>query len=137
MKLSRTQFRRSGYTLLELLLVMMLLCILAAMTAPVFRGFASGREVTNVARHMVAIAQWAQTQSITRSEVYRLNFDLSQKTYWLTVGHGAVFDPLGEEFGRTFSIPNSVAIDVDRAPRPVAFTSSSGQQVDVTRYSFV
>ena len=105
--------RRTAYTLFELLLVMALLCIVAAMAAPHMRNFARGREAGDAAQQFVSVAQWAHTQAIARGEVYRINVDVPSKTYWLTVQRDGSFVTPGEEFGRRFSFPDSVTVECD------------------------
>lgn len=91
-------------------MVMMLLCVVAAMAVPSLRGFGRGRRVGACAAQLVTIAQYARTQAITRSNTYRLNVDPAAGTYWLTVERGGVFDVPGEEMGRVFAAPEGVTI---------------------------
>jgi type II secretion system protein H len=109
---------RTGYTLIELVLVMALLTLVAGLAAPSLRNFVRGRESGEAARQFIAVAQWARSQAVTRGEVYRLNVDAASKTYWLTVQRDGKFDSLGEEFGRTFSFPGTVGVDCDFQTQP-------------------
>jgi prepilin-type N-terminal cleavage/methylation domain-containing protein len=107
----KTRWRRSGFTLLELVMVMMLLCVIAAMAAPSLRGFSEGRKVTTAAAQVESLGQWARTQSITRGVGMRLNVNPSDGSYWLTSEQtGGVFGTLGEEFGRVFTMPDGVTL---------------------------
>lgn len=105
--------QRPGFTLLELVLVMAILCIAMAMVAPSLRGFGRGRGAGDCAAQLVALGGWARTQAISRGVVYRLNLDPATRTYWLTVQRENATEFLGEEFGRTFTAPDGVAIDWD------------------------
>jgi general secretion pathway protein H len=111
--------RRRGFTLLELVLVMVILCVAMAMVAPSLRGFWGGRAVVNAGDQIAALAQYARTQAICDARVYTLNIDPQQGQYWLTrddpQGGGA--QRLGSEFGRVFSLPQDVTIErLDAAP---------------------
>ena len=92
-------------------MVMMLLCVVAAMAVPSLRGFGRGRKVGSAAAQVVSLAQWARTQAITRGVPHRLNVDPETGTYWVTLEQDGVFDFAGEEFGRTFQAPEGVTID--------------------------
>jgi prepilin-type N-terminal cleavage/methylation domain-containing protein len=110
--------RASGFTLLELVMVMMLLCVVAAMAVPSFRGFGKGRRVGACGAQLVTLAQYARTQAVTRAETYRLNVDPATGTYWLTVeragnGDGGAFERPGDEMGRVFAAPEGVTIAWD------------------------
>ena len=102
----------SGFTLLELVMVMMLLCVVAAMAVPALRGFGQGRRLGSCAAQLVSLAQYARTQAITRGVPYRMHVDPDTATYWLTAERDdGVFDTPGDEFGRVFEAPEGIAID--------------------------
>lgn len=106
----------SGFTLLELVLVMAILLIVTAMAVPAF--VSRGREVRDCAARLVALTNWARTQAIVRGVTYRLNVDPQQRTFWLTVDQGdGTFVPVGEEFGRVFPVPDGWTIDWSVTPQ--------------------
>jgi prepilin-type N-terminal cleavage/methylation domain-containing protein len=140
---------RTGYTLIELVLVMLLLCIVAGLAAPQMRNFARGRQAGDAAEQFVSVARWARTQAIARGEVYRINVDLPSKTYWLTVQREGAFVRPEEDFGQKFAFPDTVAVDCDFQQQPdgtyaefeptgrtdegsLRLTSSTGDMVQVS-----
>ena len=112
-------------------MVMMLMCVVAAMAVPSFRGFGNGRRVGACAAQLVTITQYARSQAVTRAETYRLNVDPATGTYWLTVERDGVFEPPGEEMGRVFAAPEGVTIDWDG---PVPSSSSGAGRGSAQRY---
>lgn len=108
----------SGFTLLELVLVMLVLCIIVGMAAPVFYGFAEGRKAEDAAQHFAAIARYARGEAVARGRVVRLNIDAANHSYFVTVQRGAVFERLGEEMGRDFSFPEDVNVECDAPTQP-------------------
>ena len=80
-----------GFTLLELVMVMMLMCVVAALSVPSFKGFGKGRRVGACAAQLVTVTQYARTQAVTAAETYRLNVDAATGTYWLTVERDGAF----------------------------------------------
>ena len=99
--------RGGGFTLLELILVLVLISTVLALAAPSLRGFAQGRKVHDAAAHMLAVARMASAQAVAEARVYRLNFDADEGAYWLTARFEGTFEELGTEFGR-FKAPGRV-----------------------------
>src|SRR5437868_7877478 len=75
---------RPGFTLIELILVMAVLCIIAGLAVPMLNNFSRGRRPADCAAQVVAVAQWARTQAITQAIPYRLNLDPQSGTFWVT-----------------------------------------------------
>ena len=67
----------------------------------------------------LAVTRWARTQALADSQVYRLNVDNKNGTYFVTVQDGQQFIPPGTEFGRVFAVPDGFAITM---------TDNQGQQ---------
>jgi prepilin-type N-terminal cleavage/methylation domain-containing protein len=107
---------RRGLTLLELILVMVIICTVLGMAAPSLRGFFSSRRTADAAAQIVALTQFARTQSATEGRVYRLNFDLDEGTYWLTRAEAGAFVELSTEFGREFSLPDGTVAEWEDQP---------------------
>ena len=126
--------RNAGFTLVELLLVVMILATTAALVAPSFRGFYAGRQLAAAAARLSVLLRRARTKAATEQLRVRLNIDPDSRIYWLTVeadpfeAPGA-FVPPGDAWGRRFTLPNGVqlsrvTIDGEDA-EPVAFESTS------------
>jgi prepilin-type N-terminal cleavage/methylation domain-containing protein len=105
--------RTGGFTLLELVLVMMIICTVLAMAAPSLRGFFASHQTQDAAACIVALAGFARSQAIAEARVYRLNFDTEQGTYWLTAQSTGAFELLGTEFGRTFLLPEGTELNFE------------------------
>jgi type II secretion system protein H len=101
-----TSRSRKGFTLLELIFVMLIVSIIAGLAVPSLRGFLLGRKSADAAAQLIALSQYARTQSASSGSVYRLNVDAQSRTYWLSSQRGAAFQELGNEFGRRFSLPD-------------------------------
>src|SRR3954468_14738547 len=97
------KFRRSeprGFTLLELILVLVIMSIALAMAAPSLKGWSRGGKLRDAGEQFLALTRYALAQSAAESRVYRLNVDVQGGRYWLTAADGAAFANLGNEFGR-------------------------------------
>lgn len=121
------QVEAAGFTLLELILIMVVICTVLAVAAPSLRGFFASRQTADEAAHIVALTQFARSQAVTEGRVYRLNFDLERGVYWLTSERGGTFVALDNEIGRRFFLPAGMRagwLDEDRDH--VAFYADGG-----------
>ena len=114
-------------TLLELILVMLILSTVLAMAAPSLRGFFASRRIDDTAVQILALTQFARSQAVSEGIIYRLNLDTRDRTYWLTAQKAGVFERLDTEFGRTFTLPKDIdmeLVDLEQKDRDVflAFT---------------
>jgi prepilin-type N-terminal cleavage/methylation domain-containing protein len=102
-----------GFTLLELILVMVILSTVLAMAAPSLRGFFASRKTHDTAAQILALTQFARSQAISEGIVYRLNFDTRLRTYWLTSQQTGTYEQLKTEFGQIFSLPKDVVMELE------------------------
>lgn len=97
--------RRSGFTLIELCLVLLIVAIVMAVVAPSLRNFLYGRQADNAVTRLLALTRHARSQAITHGRVYRLNVDESTGGFWVDTQQGAEFKQLGTEFGQHYALP--------------------------------
>ena len=102
-----------GFTLLELILVMVILSTVLAMAAPSLRGFFGSRKTHDEAARLLALTQFARSQAISEGIIYRLNFDTNERTYWLTSQQKGVFEELETEFGYVFTFPSDITVELE------------------------
>ena len=102
-----------GFTLLELILVMVILSTVLAMAAPSLRGFFGSRKTHDEAARLLALTQFARSQAISEGIIYRLNFDTNERTYWLTSQQKGVFEELKTEFGYVFTFPSDITVELE------------------------
>lgn len=103
----------SGFSLIELILVLLLLSLSASMVSPMLGRFSHGRNANDAAAHLLAIMQYAQEQAIMTSNTYRLNFDTQTNSYWLSAAARGIDSRIASEIGRTFSLPMNLTLEVD------------------------
>jgi type II secretion system protein H len=109
--------RDTGFTLLELILVMLILSTVLAMAAPSLRGFFGSRQLHDTAAQVLALTQFARSQAISEGVVYRLNLDTTDRVYWLTVRKSGSFRDLETEFGRVFTLPRDMVMELENTER--------------------
>ncbi len=106
-----------GVTLLELILVMVVLCTVLALAAPSMRGFFTSRAESDLANTMVALLNYASTQSISESNYYRFNYNSDKRQYWLTSMQDSSYELLDNDYGQKFDIPREIEIDTEDMDR--------------------
>jgi len=96
----------SGFTLLELILVLALLTAIIAVAAPDLRLFLRGRDVTEECRRIVALTRHARNEAISRGQCVELWIDSSQALYGLRGESASVEGPAEVEFslGETLAL---------------------------------
>jgi len=102
-----------GFTLLELILVMIIICTMLAVAAPNLRGFFSSRQLNNIADQMSVLCRYAKDQAVNESVTYRFNIDIMENEYWLSVLDQSQYRMLKGRFGEKFIIPEDVELTFD------------------------
>ncbi len=104
--------RRSGFTLLELVLVMVIICTLLGAASPSLRGFFVSRKTDDTATRIAATTRLARSRAISEGCVYRLNFDLRERTFFLTVLDEGGFRQIESSLGLAFRLPEEVQVSI-------------------------
>ena len=100
---------RSGFSLLELIVVMTILGMISMAVMPVFRGTLNDVEEEHSVRDLLATMEYAQSRAITEAIEYRLYIDPGKDTYWLGRFGGVVkgkktFAMVRDQYGITHTI---------------------------------
>jgi len=103
----------AGFTLIELILVLLLLGLAASLVSPMMGRFSRGRAATDTAAHMLAIMQYAQDQAAITGSAYRLYWDESAGTYWIEASSEGRFSRIHTEAGRKFELAENMTMRVD------------------------
>jgi len=115
-----------GFTLIELILVMLILTTILGMAGPSLRGFFGRHQIDDAATRIICLTQFARSQAVCEGRTYRLNFDKDRQTYWLTVLDQGTYRDLNTEWGRIFMLPEDITLklwelDLDGSRHFVAF----------------
>jgi prepilin-type N-terminal cleavage/methylation domain-containing protein len=102
-----------GFTLMELILVMVIVAILAAAVVPTLTNFRIGRANANTATQLIALSQFARTQSISEGKVYRLVLDPDKGNYQLLAeDDSGAFAPASDDYGKVYDVDKGVKMQV-------------------------
>ena len=100
---------RSGFTLIELILVMTILTIAVSITAPALANFFRGRTLDSEARRFLSLTRQGQSRAVAEGMPMELWIDSKQNTFGLEAQPG--YDPTDPK-AVDFTIDNDIQIDV-------------------------
>ncbi len=109
---------RGGFTLLELIMVLLILAIAVALVAPSMGNFARSHQSLETADQLVTLTRFAHTQAASEGTIYRLNLDLRARRFWLSIQDSSGDHPLATSSGQMFDLPQGVDMQCDIAPDP-------------------
>jgi type II secretion system protein H len=79
----------SGFTLIELALVLVIMTVVFALVVPRLRD--PGRTELDAQAHRLALTfRLLRSEAVLNGNAYRLNYDLDQQRYWVTVADASV-----------------------------------------------
>ncbi|MCL2640901.1 MAG: prepilin-type N-terminal cleavage/methylation domain-containing protein, partial [Phycisphaerales bacterium] len=73
-----------GFTLVELILVLVIATVAVSIAAPSLTNFVRSRDLTNTANRFVAATRYARTEAMAQATVYRININKHENRWWLT-----------------------------------------------------
>lgn len=128
-----------GFTLMELILVMVLISVTLAMAAPSLRGFAASRQTADLAARLVAMTQWARSQAVAQGQVCRLSVEPGGRACRLSVQKAGAFVEPDGDWAKALIMPEgaNVSLQTD-AVAPVVTAAgilgAAAQQAPVDDY---
>jgi len=100
--------RQAGFTYLELAIVMLILGVVAAWAFPTIQNVGSS-DLRLSARHLVRTVYFLADRAAATKKIYRLNYDLDRREYWVAVQSGkGEFTPLDTAVVKRTKLPEIV-----------------------------
>ncbi|MBI4436824.1 MAG: GspH/FimT family pseudopilin [Candidatus Omnitrophica bacterium] len=108
----------TGFTFIEIMMVIVILAIFVSLTTPRFRTTYLDLELSNHARRLAKLLNYAQERAVIEGKTYRLQVDLIEKRYWLTtesaVEEEGKFERLAGRYGRTTQLPFGISLEFEK-----------------------
>lgn len=128
----RNPHHRGGFTLLELVLVMMILVVTMGIVAPRLANWNRGQDLRNSADMFIALTRLARSQAIAEGTMFRIQFNAEAGKYQLrrqlktrTADGNLEFAALNTTMGQMFTVPEGGKIQL-------TVTTVDGQPTDTT-----
>ena len=84
-RIKTRQLRISGFTLLELTLVVLLIAVLIGLSTPLFRRTFSSIQIRNISFNIAKTVNYAQEMAIVEKVSYKLNFNYDEGSILLDI----------------------------------------------------
>ena len=109
----------AGFTLFEIMVVLLLLGFILLLTTPNFRGVFAPRDFKRAVLGFVGTLRYAQSQAATTKMHHRLNIDVKGNGFWLSrEGEKGQFERDPSSLGQLTPLAAGVAfLDVDQPDR--------------------
>ncbi len=109
---------KEGFTLIEILIVVVLLAVIAAVSLPHFSVSLARLQLRNTAYKLAYLMRYAQSAAITRGIEMRLSFDSQFQTYGIEQSfpddsweeNGGQFQALEGPWGRRDEVPDDMQL---------------------------
>jgi prepilin-type N-terminal cleavage/methylation domain-containing protein len=102
---------RKGFSLIELLLVIVLLSIVAGLSLPQFKKTYQRSVLNNAVSQLVYTMRYAQSRALLQNKNHRLEFESDLKSYKIleaTDHPSEAFDKISGLAGKTTSLPGQI-----------------------------
>ena len=111
----------TGFTLIEILLVLLLFGVFAGLAIPQFGPTYSRLQLKETAEDLVYLMRYAQSRAIVRQKKCGLQFDSQMTSYWLIEDRSdpeeslsiESFERMAGRFGRIYHVPEKITIEAD------------------------
>jgi prepilin-type N-terminal cleavage/methylation domain-containing protein len=113
---------RTGFTLLELIVVMAIIGIITGMVVPVFATAFAGIQLRNARSDFLSVLYHTQERAVAESREFRMFLDTKENAFWVEVvveidDNEKIFEPVDEDFGLKKTLPPYLKFERVRAPK--------------------
>ena len=119
-----------GFTLLELVLVMLIAATALAIAAPRLAGWSKGQKLRSCAEEFVRMTRLARTKAVSNATVYRILLDSATVNFKLQVQSGTEFTEVKESLSENAAPLVNGKIEVVRSGTEEMGASSVANGID-------
>jgi general secretion pathway protein H len=137
-----------AFTLIEMIVVLMVLAVAMAVTAPSLRGWSQGAKLRDAGQQFLAATSYARSQAAAVATPHRVAIDPAANAYAVEWLNGQTWEPVAGEWGFANALPANHRIEwlgADAASNAVIFfpngrttpgtvrlTAQGGETIDLT-----
>jgi prepilin-type N-terminal cleavage/methylation domain-containing protein len=118
LRIGKKIHRNSGFTLVELILVILLISILTGLSTPLFRKTLSGLVLKNASFDLAQFINYAREMAIVEKTPHKLNLDFENGKYWITryavSEEGVLYKRVKGRYGREYFLPRGLGFTADK-----------------------
>lgn len=119
----QTIFKRSsGFTLIEILLVVLILAVIVAAAIPRFEGTFKQMQARSCAQKIYQLALFAKERAILENSDYKLKYDSDKNKIYILKKVGDQFKPLESRLGKSIQLRQSITLKWNRSSKEILFT---------------
>lgn len=118
-----------GFTLIELILVMVIISVILALAAPSLHGISNARDTAETSLGILSMTRHARTTAIAEGSPVRLNLDAQAGRLWLTVQQAGVYVTPQEDMFQGIDLPAGATASITLDPNS-AQASQADARVD-------
>ncbi|VAW18006.1 hypothetical protein MNBD_BACTEROID05-137 [hydrothermal vent metagenome] len=100
-----------GFSLIELILVVLLLSVIAGLTVPNFKQSFSNLKLNQTAKDLSYVMRYAQSRAVSKGILIRLEFASAMDSYHLTQVSSGEYERFKGRMGRDFQISDLIKIN--------------------------
>lgn len=113
---------RTGFSLLELIVVMAILGIITGMVVPIFATAFAGIQLRNARSNFLSVLYHTQERAVAESREFRMFLDTKENAFWVEYvaemeDDEKIFEPVTEDFGLKQVLPPYLKFERIRAPK--------------------
>lgn len=104
---------KRGFSLLELLLVIIILGIVFSLATPIFKNTFSQLQLNNFTEDLVFLIRYLHTRSVAQQEILCLNFNCEEGKILPILKDESGFQELKDRFAKIYFVPKNISIETD------------------------
>jgi prepilin-type N-terminal cleavage/methylation domain-containing protein len=131
----KAPFRAGGFTMIEMLLVVLLLAVISGLAVPYIFQSIPSFQIKTAAGDLAYSIRYAQTRALMKNRMVRLVFDADFRSYKMEDGSGEsadidreTFVPVSGRMGRPASLPDTLEI-IDGPDQVVCYPDGQIEKV--------
>ncbi len=102
--------RSGGFTLIELMIVMVIISVITAFSIPNLRSSLFSDQLKTTARRLIGLVAEASQEAVRKQAVHTLSFELTQNRIWLSSEKSKSDEESGSARKSALTVPESVRI---------------------------